>query len=69
MDSYEASDRNALEKIIDEFDQRYSQSVAAYKKTVSVVLDAVVAKAKLADTQRLQSAAAQIKLGVESILS
>lgn len=69
MDSYEASDRNALEKIIDEFDQRYSQSVAAYKKTVSVVLDAVVAKAKLTDTQRLQSAAAQIKLGVKSILS
>ncbi|MEK7577939.1 MAG: hypothetical protein AAB492_05030 [Patescibacteria group bacterium] len=69
MDSYEVSDRNALEKIIDEFDQTYRQSVAEYKKAVGTTLDTIFAKAKPAGTQRLQSATSQIKSGVDMLLA
>ena len=47
MDSYEVSDRNALEKIIDEFDQTYRQSVAEYKKAVGTTLDTILRRQNL----------------------
>ncbi|MDP1722166.1 MAG: hypothetical protein Q8L37_03075 [Candidatus Gottesmanbacteria bacterium] len=69
VDGYGEADIQALEKIIDEFDAAHTQAVADYKKAVYETLDGVVAKQKPEDVPSMQAATAQIKTGVDALLS
>ncbi len=69
MDGYSQSDVQELERIVDEFDQAYSRSVAQYKKVVYGVLDDIASHAKPDDAARMHAATAQVKEGVDTLLS
>lgn len=68
IDTYEESDRTKLEAIIDEFDAAQKTAVSEYKKSVDMVLNSVVEKAKPLDKKRFQSAAGSIRQGVDTLL-
>ncbi len=69
VDGYSESDMQALKMIVDDFDQAHARSVAEYKKAVYSVLDTIAANQKSEDAPRMQGAAAQIKQGVDALLS
>lgn len=68
VDTYSADDVKALEGIIDEFDTKHSRAVSEYKKSVYGVLDGIVAKSSLSDKKRFQSAASDVRSGIDSLL-
>lgn len=68
VDMYSADDVKALEAIIDEFDVKHQEAVSEYKKSVYGVLDTVVAKASPSDKKRFQSAASDVRSGLDALL-
>lgn len=67
VDGYPESDTEALEKIIDAFDQAHAGAVADYKKAVYATLDGIVDKQKIEDGPSMKAATDQIKQGVEEL--
>ncbi len=68
VDTYSTDDVKALEGIIDEFDTKHRQAISEYKKSVYDVLDTIVSKASSSDKKRFQSAASDVRSGLNSLL-
>lgn len=68
VDTYSADDTKALEAIIDEFDAKHTAAISEYKSSVYGVLDDIVKKANPQDKKRFQSAASDVKGGLDALL-
>ncbi len=68
LETYDASDLESLEAIIDEFDARHQEAVSEYKSSVYEALNEIVKKAAPSDKQRFQNAASDIRAGVDAML-
>ena len=68
VDTYSTDDVKALEGIIDEFDSKHQKAISEYKKSVYDVLDTIVTKASPTDKKRFQSAASDVRAGVDALL-